>query len=377
MGEPRRILFPYIGDSVGGSHISSLFLARHLPADRFVPVVGVHMHGLLDDYLGQIGVAPVELPTVDYPRMIPAWTQPLRIWSTGRRLASWLSDHEIDLVHSHDRRMHLSYAIACPKAEIPHIWHQRTPKQSAKMNEYSDRSAAILTVSDFTRDSLPERSRNRTKVVLNPFLAPADIDRSAARQRVLDAVGFQVDGPLVAYVANLDDRKDPMTFVAAAALMAKARPDVGFVMFGEARPPQADAVFAAIAKAGLAERCVHLGLRYPMEEWLTGCDVLLAPSRHEALSRTAIEALLFGLGLVASDEGGYPEIVADHPTGRLVPPADPAAFAAATLDLLGEWPPRSEIRQQVVDAVADRYGLQRHLDLVCAVYDQCLGQAQS
>lgn len=376
MVKPARILFPYVGDSVGGSHISSLVLARNLPADRFTPIVGVHTRGLLEDYLGQIELTAVDLPAVDYPRMIPQWQQPFRLWSVRRRLVPWLRQNKIDLVHSHDRRMHLSYATACPAAGISHVWHQRTPKQSARMDPYAARSAAILTVSAFTRDSLPEQTRHRTQVVGNPFALSDPIDRAAARARVLQASGLTIEGPLVAYVANLDDRKDPMTFVGAAALIAKVRPDVGFVMFGEARPPKADTVMAAIQDAGLSDRCVHLGLRYPMEDWLGGCDILMAPSRREALSRTAIEALLFGLGLVASDEGGYPEIVAQHPTGRLVRPGDPEAFAQATLDLLGDWPPAPNIVTQVQNAVVERYSLKTHLDHVCAVYDTCLGRVE-
>ena len=43
----KRVLFPFVGDTVGGSHISTLELALGLDGGRFEAVVAVHREGPL------------------------------------------------------------------------------------------------------------------------------------------------------------------------------------------------------------------------------------------------------------------------------------------------------------------------------------------
>ena len=64
------------------------------------------------------------------------------------------------------------------------------------------------------------------------------------------------------------------------------------------------------------------------------CDLYVWPAVAEAYGMTFLEAQAAGLPVLAGDEGGVPDIVADGVTGRLAPRRDPAAFAAILADLL-------------------------------------------
>jgi glycosyltransferase involved in cell wall biosynthesis len=65
-------------------------------------------------------------------------------------------------------------------------------------------------------------------------------------------------------------------------------------------------------------------------------DVFVLPSLWEGLPLVLIEAGSLGRPMVATDIGGTREIVTDGETGLLVPPADPAALAAAVHRLLAD-----------------------------------------
>jgi glycosyltransferase involved in cell wall biosynthesis len=77
-------------------------------------------------------------------------------------------------------------------------------------------------------------------------------------------------------------------------------------------------------------------------------DLLIAPSRSETYGMTVTEALAHGLPVLATDVGGLPEALGSTADGtrpgRLIPPGDPAALAAALGDWLGDERHRDRLR---------------------------------
>jgi len=63
-------------------------------------------------------------------------------------------------------------------------------------------------------------------------------------------------------------------------------------------------------------------------------SVSASATAWEGLSGVMRESLALGRPVVCTDVGGNRELVRDGDTGRLVRPGDPAALAAAILDLL-------------------------------------------
>lgn len=82
------------------------------------------------------------------------------------------------------------------------------------------------------------------------------------------------------------------------------------------------------------DRVHFVGFRDDVQELLAGLDLLVAPSRREALSLTLIEAAAAGVPTVASRIGGIPEVILDGETGILVAPEDPASLARAIESLI-------------------------------------------
>src|SRR5207302_7862895 len=90
-----------------------------------------------------------------------------------------------------------------------------------------------------------------------------------------------------------------------------------------------------VKEMGLESHVVMTGFRRDVPEVMAALDVLVLPSvKSEAVSQVIPQALAVGTPVVGTTVGGTPELVRDGETGRLVPPADAAALAAAILDLL-------------------------------------------
>ncbi len=84
---------------------------------------------------------------------------------------------------------------------------------------------------------------------------------------------------------------------------------------------------------------VEIAGRVPLAEvsrLLLRSSVLALPSLREPQGVNAIEALMHGIPVVASNIGALPEMVEDRKTGRIVPPSDAPALAAALIDMLSD-----------------------------------------
>jgi len=111
---------------------------------------------------------------------------------------------------------------------------------------------------------------------------------------------------------------------------------VGDALFGGDRT-YADALRAIIAAHGLTDRVHFLGFRDDVPALLRVCDVVVHTSTApEPFGRVIVEGMLAERPVVATRAGGATEIITDSRTGRLVPPGDPQALAAALGDLLGD-----------------------------------------
>lgn len=93
-----------------------------------------------------------------------------------------------------------------------------------------------------------------------------------------------------------------------------------------------EATFRASA-AGL-DNLEFTGFVDNIDDWLSVFDLFVFPSLHEGLGSTLLDAMSFGLPLVASNVGGIPDIVVDKVNGLLIEPERPEELLTAVLTLL-------------------------------------------
>ena len=155
------------------------------------------------------------------------------------------------------------------------------------------------------------------------------------------------DGPArLLFLGDLRvDKGADLAATAAAELGARVRLRVHG---GPPAPPASrDRAFEALLGRALAPGSSRCGPyeRSELPELLDGAAAVIVPSRvRETFGRTANEALLAGVPVVAADAGALPEQVTDGLNGALFTPTDAKDLAAAIERVLDADPPLRDRR---------------------------------
>ncbi len=371
---PIRILFPFVGDTVGGSHLSALNLIGALNREEFEPIVAVHQEGMLIQYLQDRGM-PFARPPGTIPLGNNSKTNKIDMLRYIVRLAFFLRKNRIKIVHTNDGRMHLMWGMAARLAGIRFVMHQRsTLKSGTSKNLLTILPHKILTISEYCKASFPEKMRQRAQIVVNPFNTTSPPpDRVKARQAFIDKLGCSNDTRVVGFVSNLIDHKRPQVFVEMAAVICKSGySNIIFPMFGDKREPVIGKIETLIESRGLQSKCILMGPRFPIEPWMAACDVLVAPAVKEGFGRTLVESMLVGTPVIAADKGGHKEIIEHGVTGLLVEPDDPDAFAEAVIKILEDPLLSKTVSESARLWALDRCSASQHANAIQQVYWELL-----
>lgn len=98
-------------------------------------------------------------------------------------------------------------------------------------------------------------------------------------------------------------------------------------------------------------------------------DVAVHPSHSENVG-AAVESLLMGVPTVATHVGGFPDLVVDGVTGRLVPPRNPAALAETIVSVLREPERHREMAARGRDLARTLFDVRRTAGEVSEAYER-------
>lgn len=364
----------------GGTENQFMTLARALDSSRFaLHCACLRRWGPFAKELDDLQIPLVEYRTSTF-RSLTALVQQ---W----RFASYVRKHHIRIVHAYNFYGNV-FAIPPGRLVAPVVIasiRDRGPYLTAmqrRVQRYVCRLAdCVLVNAEAVKTWLVDDGYDPANIVVIPngvdlsrFADP--IDPAAIRQ----SLGIAGDAPLVAVVSRLTRLKGIDHFLEAAALVATANPDARFLVVGEPSPINDHTILNELTsqaeRLGIGDRVIFTGLRADVPALLGAVNVAVMPSLNEALSNVLLESMAAGAAVVATDVGGTVEALADGHNGLLVPPADPAALAAAISRLLGDPPLARELGARARQTITERFSLERMVAATDALYSELLARKQ-
>jgi len=301
---------------------------------------------------GKYGVEAVALPI--------AWKRP-QGWLALRR---WLAAARPDVINTHSSTDSWLAALSGAGAPIVRTRHISAPVGATPWNRWLYGSAVrrVVTTGESLRNDLVRTLRLPEEHVIS---IPTGIDVArfgAAREA---ALGIPAGAFVFGIVATLRSWKGHQDLLDAFARV-EHQGDFHLVIAGDG--PQRPHLEKALAQRDSAR--VHLlGHREDVPEVMAALDCFVLPSyANEGVPQAIMQAMAAGLPVISTRVGAIDEAVRDGETGVLVAPRDPAALAAAMLDL-ARSPARREAMGGRGRAVAEQnFSLERMLERMEAVF---------
>ena len=308
---------------------------------------------------------------------VPALAIPIRRVADLRALQLLrraMKDRGAALVHTHSSVDSWLGALSARSLGIPVVRsrHVAIPIRSPLVYRMADR---IITTGEAIARIVAAAGVDPAKIVSIP--AGVDTTRfhpGVSGQAVRAELGLPSTpaGKVVGLVANVRGSKGHRYFLEAARDVLRALPGTRFLVVGDG--VGFDDVRRCVHELGLDDHVIMTGFRRDIPEVMAALDVLVLPStRSEATSQVIPQALAVGTPVAATAVGGIPEIVRDGENGRLVPPADAVALAAAIVELLRDRARARAMARAGQAEVQARYTVDVMMARTTAVYAELLG----
>lgn len=352
---------------LGGGGKSLLSILKRLPEAGWKSYVVVPGEGQFTDVLGEMGI-----PHLIFPYGSLSWRQPIQGWRTFSSWRRLIRQIRPDIIHANGFDLSRSFGPAAASLGVPFVTHVRFPVPADGVRwvlRGLPKPAGFIFNSRALHDRIwPEIAK----------LAPRSKDFVV--HNAVDLSEFQPSPPpapaplRVGIIANFAPFKRHEDFLRMAAIMVRSGLEAEFWIVGddtEGKGRKAQLVRLA-EELGLTGKALFLGHRNDIPQVLSQLHVLVLTSSFEPFGRVVIEAMACGRPVVATRDGGVPEIVDHGETGYLVDVADCEGMAAATAKLLQDRALWERMSRSGAERARRCFSLEAHVAQVVNVYNRVL-----
>ncbi len=203
---------------------------------------------------------------------------------------------------------------------------------------------------------------------LSPFAA---VDE-AARHQARTELGLPIGVPVVSTVGRLTAIKQHQLFLEVIQRVVSVYPNAIALIAGDGE--LRSELEGQAAALGIAGHVRFLGWRRDLTTIYGASDVFLLTSRNEGTPVALIEAMATGVPGVSTNVGGVKDVIDSPDVGVLAPLGNAAALADGVNRLLADRALRTRMGALARQRVVDRFGIERLVAEVAALYRELLGE---
>lgn len=330
----KKILFLHSSAEMYGSDRSLLNIVKYIDKQKFQIFVILPCHGPLLEQMKQIPDVHVEVFEIAVLRRknlsLRGSVEYINSFRTSSRyLKSFIRKNRIDIVYTNTSVI-FPGAVAARHTGTRNVWHVREIINSKMENAVI--SKAIHHYADIVITNSQETARalripqEKIRVVYNAVEEKEDSEITVH------------EGPVIGMAGRINRWKGQKLLVDAAEQVHRIFPEAVFKFAGCAYTGEEyleKELKEYISDKGLQNVVTLCGQIDDMDRFYSSLDVFVLPSiQPEPFGLVVIEAMEYGLPVIATNHGGPTEIIEDGVDGYLVDYTDSGEMAQRLIELL-------------------------------------------
>jgi glycosyltransferase involved in cell wall biosynthesis len=355
-----KILFPFVGDSVGGSHLSTIELYKVLKENGYDVLIVLHdKNGPLLNTLKDNGIECVELKTSFLAGKSPniAMIFFSMIWNAFP-LVFFIKKNNIDIVHGNDLRVNLTWSVAARLAKAKFIWHQRTIlSESHFWKCIVFLSSHFIGTSQAVVSSAPKNICSVDKsLVYNAFDTDIRFNKCNSRDLINRKFPECRNALVLGYVGRLVSYKNVDFLIRCLpGIVNSCKKPLHLLVVGSGSKEHMAYLRSIVSELNLQANVTFTGFVCNPSEIISGLDILIASSSIDAFGRTIIESMLQSTPVLVANKGGHLEIVEDEYDGLLYEAKCKNSFIKQAVRLIEDESFRKKLASRALDKSTAKY----------------------
>lgn len=187
------------------------------------------------------------------------------------------------------------------------------------------------------------------------------------REKFFDKVDFNI-----VYIASIQFRKGHDILIKAFPEIVSKIPNVKLHLIGKHVRPFSEEIIEMVRDLDFEDYIVLHGEKDNALEYLSASDLLVFPSRAEAMPRVLLEAMAMGTPIISSDVDGNPELVEHDYNGYLFNYENPKAMVDQIFDLFSNPEKREFFAKNGRSKYQDSFSRNSHIKNYRDVIDTLL-----
>jgi glycosyltransferase involved in cell wall biosynthesis len=345
----------------------------HESGDYRVHVASLSTGGVLRPLIERLQIPIIDLPLTSF--------YDANMLRQTRRFVSYLKEHQIKIVHSHDFYSNIFGMTGAALARVGgriaskrETTGTRTRAQSTvERNAFKLARAIVANATAVKEQLVGEGVRSEKISVIYNGIDLTRFSQNGTRDEALDRLNLEsIRGrPTITMVANFEYRvKDYPMLLRTAQRVTREVPEAIFVIAGDGILREETEKLAV--EMGLKQSCLFIGRCASVPDLLAASDICVLSSQAEGFSNSILEYMAAGRAVVATNVGGASEAIVEGETGHLVDAGNDQAMAQRIVSLLRDPERRANMGLKGRRVVEERFSCESRLSNTSALYQRVL-----
>ena len=305
-----------------------------------------------------------------------------RILRCYRILFSIFKKGEFDIIHTNG---YFADIIGIPLSKLFRIPHVSTChgyiNNDIKLRLYNfidifllKFSDQIISVSDGIKDILISWgiTANKITTIPNAVILPDLTDRQIRDRRTSARKGYNINDEeiVIGYIGRFSEEKGLKFLLQAVITLNEQTLPIKIMLIGDGS--ERENLELISRKYGVAQHIIFTGFQQDVVSLLPALDIFILPSLTEGTPMAVLEAMSYGLPVIASRIGGIPDIITHNIDGILIYPGESKHIVEAILHLIKEPEIRKKLSINAKQKIKNFYGAKSWWNKIDNFYSQLL-----